>query len=101
MYKRQDLANGWEGFGSIAYVHRDRPDGFDAVFDSTAYIPAREAYQNLGVTFGATKEALTLSLGIDNATNYDGMYMPRSSNMINGFIMAPRTVHFQIRYDGM
>ena len=51
----QDLANGWEGFGSIAYVHRDRPDGFDAVFDSTAYIPAREAYQNLGVTFGATK----------------------------------------------
>jgi len=97
----QDLANGWEGFGSIAYVHRDRPDGFDAVFDSTAYIPAREAYQNLGVTFGATKEALTLSLGIDNATNYDGMYMPRSSNMINGFIMAPRTVHFQIRYDGM
>ncbi len=97
----QDLANGWEGFGSIAYVHRDRPDGFDAVFDATAYIPAREDYQNLGVNFGATKDALTISLGITNATNYDGMYLPRSSNMTNSFIMAPRTLHLQLSYDGM
>jgi outer membrane receptor protein involved in Fe transport len=98
----QPIGGNWELFGSLNYVTRDRPDGINP-FDlsATEYVPARDKFKNLGFNFGASKGPWTLTFGINNATDEDGMFYPGTADMINGYILQPRTYSLQFIYDRM
>ena len=96
------LSNDWTWFASANYVTRSKVDGFDAFnLAATEYIPAREEFENLSFSLGAAKGAWDFSLSVQNATDFDGMYFPSTSQVINGFIPQPTTYSFQVSYDGM
>ena len=99
----RELANNWTLLASADYVTREAPDGIN-VFDffSTSYVPAEEDYRNLALSLGATKGPWTLSFSVNNATDEDDMYLPRSENVVGGpyaLIPQPRTMAFQVVYD--
>ena len=96
------MTAGWEIFAAANYVTREKPDGIN-VFDflATEYMPARDSFENLSINFGASKGPWQFTLGIDNVTDFDGMYFPATANQVNGFIPAPTTISFQVIYDGM
>lgn len=99
----RELANNWTLLASADYVTREAPDGIN-VFDffSTAYVPADEDYRNLALSLGATKGPWTLSFSVNNATDEDDMYLPRTENVVGGpyaLLPQPRTMAFQVVYD--
>lgn len=96
------FSNDWTWFASANYVTRSKVDGFDAFnLAATEFVPAREGFENLSFSLGAAKGAWDFSLSVQNATDFDGMYFPSTSQVINGFIPAPTTYSFQVSYDGM
>jgi len=98
----QAVGNGWNLFGGLNYVIRDRPDGIN-VFDlsATEYVPSRDKFKNLSLNFGASKDRWTVTFAVANATNERGMFQPATANRIDGFILAPRTYSLQFTYDHM
>lgn len=98
------LNNGWELYSSLNYVTRDKPNGIDVFFSPDAYIPARDRYENMSFNLGLNINRWDVSLGIQNLTNDNGQYMPRTANggddaKLFGMIQQPRTVSLQITYD--
>ena len=96
----------WELFTSANYVTRDKPDGINPFTAPDAYVPARDKYKNLSLSMGGRKGPWELSLSVSNATDDSGQYMPRTAlggddAQLFGLIQQPRTVAFQVRYDGM
>jgi len=96
----------WEMFGSLNYVTRDKPNGLDVFIFPDVYNPARDEYENMGISLGVGKGPWTIDFSVSNATDDDGQFLPRTAfggddARLYGLIQQPRTYSIQVSYDGM
>ncbi|MGI9322419.1 MAG: TonB-dependent receptor [Pseudomonadales bacterium] len=99
----RELASGWGIFAGASYVTRDKVDGLNVFsFAATEYAPSEEKYSNLALNAGTTKGPYTLTFSVNNATDFDGRYLPRSEGVIGGnwaLIPQPRSMTLQLTYN--
>jgi len=96
----------WSIFGSLNYVIRDKVDGINVFTAPDEYVPSADDFENLAATIGAAVGRWNFSLSAGNLTDHSGQYLPRTAlggtdAQLFGLIQQPRTVTFQVRWDGM
>ncbi len=100
----RELANGWSLFASVNYVTRDKPNGVSVFnFFAPDYVPAESDYKNLGVNAGLSKGPWDFTFSVNNASGEDGRFLPGSQGAVGGIwglIQPPRSMSFQVSYDG-